>query len=184
MSRPEAKEDAEKMPPIPLTITYLEMTRRPGLNRNHPDESRIALMRLEQPPVDFYRYLYHAVGEQWYWVDRKRLTDWQLAQLLEDDRVEISVLYAGGVPAGFVELDFRKPRQTNINYLGLVSRFIGRGLGRFLLNWAIEDAWNHAGVRRLTINTCTLDHPSALALYQSAGFVPYARKKSFLDPNV
>jgi GNAT superfamily N-acetyltransferase len=174
---------AEKLDPIPLTITYLEMLHRPNLTRVQPRGFKLALMRAENPPVSFYRYLYDAIGGEWQWLDRKRLSDTQLLAIISDERVEVSVLYSAGVPAGFVELDFRKKNEANINYLGLMPDFIGNGLGRFLLHWAIEDAWSRE-IKRLTINTCTLDHPGALPLYQSAGFAPYARKNTVIDPNV
>ena len=48
---------------------------------------------------------------------------------------------------------------------------VGQGLGRALLNQALAQVWDGADVTSVTINTCTLDHPRALALYQSAGFV-------------
>lgn len=177
-------QSARTLDPIPVTITYLEMTTCPNLPAVHPDLKRkMALMRAEQPPIDFYRFLYDAVGRDWLWIDRKKLTDKQLAAIIHHDNVAIFVLYVGGVPAGFSELDYRKTREANVNLFGLMPEFTGQGLGRYFINWSIEEAWRH-DIRRLTINTCTLDHPAALPLYQSAGFVPYARQQTLVDPNV
>ena len=36
---------------------------------------KLALLRAENPTVSFYRYLYDAVGRDWLWTDRKRLSD-------------------------------------------------------------------------------------------------------------
>ena len=36
--------------------------------------------------------------------------------------------------------------------------------------------WDRAGVTKMTLNTNTLDHPRALALYQRMGFVPVRRE--------
>jgi len=168
---------------IPTTVTYLEMTARPSLPRIRPLVRKLALMRAERPPISFYRYLYDAVGRKWLWVDRKRLDDHQLAAIIHDEQVAIHVLYADGAPAGFVELDFRRMPDANINYFGLVPEWIGRKLGSYLLCWAIDEAWRHDPAR-LTVNTCTLDHPAALSLYQRFGFVPYDRHETLLDPNV
>ncbi len=44
-----------------------------------------------------------------------------------------------------------------------------------MLDWAIDAAWSRAP-SRLWVHTCTLDHPSALAVYQRAGFEPYDQK--------
>ena len=94
---------------------------------------------------------------------------------------EIFVLYVGGVPAGYFELDAAEPRETELCYFGLMPEFIGRRLGPFLLNAAIEQAWSRP-IERFWVHTCTFDHPRALPLYQRAGFVVYAERCVFEDP--
>jgi hypothetical protein len=42
------------------------------------------------------------------------------------------------------------------------------------------NAWAQP-ISRLTINTCTLDHPRALPLYQRLGFTAYAREERFVE---
>ena len=87
---------------------------------------------------------------------------------------------AEGVPAGFAELDFRGfPKVVDLSYFGLVPEFIGRRLGPWLLRWTIEAMWRR-GPKRITVNTCTLDHPSALPLYQRLGFTAYDRRESWI----
>jgi hypothetical protein len=45
-------------------------------------------------------------------------------------------------------------------------------------------AWR-PGVRRVHVNTCSLDHPAALPAYLKAGFLPYRRAfESFPDPRL
>jgi hypothetical protein len=56
-----------------------------------------------------------------------------------------------------------------------MPEMIGRRLGFFFLYHSCVSAWSHP-ISRLLINTCTLDNPRALPLYQRLGFVPYARK--------
>ena len=46
---------------------------------------------------------------------------------------------------------------------------------------AISAAWAH-GPKRVTVQTCTLDHPAALPLYQKLGFTPVAQKKEVVRP--
>ncbi|MFX4971228.1 hypothetical protein ABTB72_19810, partial [Acinetobacter baumannii] len=54
-------------------------------------------------------------------------------------------------------------------------------LGGFFLRRVVAEAW--AGdTTRLTVNTCTLDHPRALAVYQSVGFSPVATRDVLFDP--
>ncbi len=44
-----------------------------------------------------------------------------------------------------------------------------------MLQSAVDLAWDK-GPRKLTVNTCTLDHPKALPLYQKLGFRPVRRE--------
>jgi hypothetical protein len=49
---------------------------------------------------------------------------------------------------------------------------VGTGLGGVLLKIAIATGWARPGVAKMTVNTCDLDHPRALELYQRHGFHP------------
>ncbi len=166
---------------IPVTITFLEMTRRPTHPHVPPPQGlNHTLLRVSKPSVRFYRYLYHGVGEPWLWFERRAMDDEALARIIQNEEVELYVLHVDGEPAGFAELDRRKPPDIELTYFGLLAGFIGKGLGRFLLTWAIDTAWNH-GPERLWVNTNTLDHPKALPLYQRCGFQPYDQKEVLFD---
>jgi GNAT superfamily N-acetyltransferase len=166
--------------PIETVITYLEMwAPRTQLPRPAPRPD-LEIRRAWRPTVSFYRYLYAAVGEPWSWTDRRRLNDAALAAILNDPRVDVNVLWLGGVPAGYAELDRRAPPDIELGYFGLMPEFIGQGLGGYLLDWAIHHAWR-ARPRRLWLHTCDLDHPRALGFYQHAGFRIYHRETTALD---
>jgi GNAT superfamily N-acetyltransferase len=170
-----AAERAEApVPPgrLRVVVTHLEMTARPARLPVRPPAEKLALLRAERPTVSFYRYLYNTVGGPWLWNERRRLDDSALAEIIWDERVEIFVLHVGGVPAGYIELDRRAGSgATRIAYFGMVPEFIGRRLGPYLLTWGIDRAWT-GDTTRLLVNTCSLDHPKALGLYQRVGFVP------------
>ena len=164
------------------TITYLEMHERPHTPRVHAPLGKLALMQAEACTVSFYRYLYETVGTPWLWYERRLLDDAALAAEIGKPTTEIFVLYVGGVPAGYFELDAASPRETELRYFGLVPEFIGRGLGPFLLQAAIDRAWERP-IGRLWVHTRSFDHPKALGHYQRAGFTVYARRKlRFEDP--
>jgi GNAT superfamily N-acetyltransferase len=170
------------LPPgkLRVVVTYLEMTSQPTNPKQRPPVEKLALLRAEHPTVSFYRYLYNTVGEPWLWSERRKMDDAALAAVIHDPRVEIMVLYAGGVPAGFAELNRRRTEAVDLSYFGMIPDFIGMKLGPFLLNCAIDAAWS-GGAKKLTVNTCTLDHPKALALYQRAGFVPVRQVTRITD---
>jgi GNAT superfamily N-acetyltransferase len=164
------------------TVTYLEMLARPPARPIPPPRGKLALMRAHDCTVSFYRYLYQAVGTPWVWFERRLWSDDALAAELAKPTTEVFVLYLGGVPAGYFELDIAPPQETELRYFGLAPEFIGRRLGPFLLNAAIEQAWSRP-LKRFWVHTCTFDHPRALPLYQRAGFMVYAQRAvSFDDP--
>ncbi len=165
---------------IETVITYLEMKAPPPPRPPHQPRRQLALLRLAEPSTAFYRYLYGTVGEPWFWYERRAISDDELARLIRAAGIEISVLYADGEPAGYIEMDYRDKADVSLAYFGIVPHLIGHGLGGFLLGRGIEEAWRR-GARRLAVYTCTLDHPRALALYQKAGFVPYKQETKVID---
>jgi ribosomal protein S18 acetylase RimI-like enzyme len=169
---------------IDVVITYMEMTAPPTRPSVPLPPGKHALLRVDQPTVAFYRFLYNTVGEHWLWTDRRRLSDEALLAEIDHPEVELTVLYSGGQPAGFVELDRRKAPVVSVNYFGLLREFIGKGLGKYLLNWAIDQAWSY-GPEKLIVDTCSLDHPRAIGEYQRAGFRPVRQvHKRMLDPRL
>jgi GNAT superfamily N-acetyltransferase len=165
-------------------ITYLEMRERPAQPRIPAPPGKLALMRAEACTVSFYRYLYETVGTPWLWYERRLLEDDLLSEEIAKPTTEIFVLYLAGVPAGYFELDAAASRETELRYFGLVPQFIGRRLGPFLLQAAIDQAWLRP-IERLWVHTRTFDHPKALGLYQRAGFVVYGRQPvRFEDPRL
>jgi GNAT superfamily N-acetyltransferase len=180
---PEARPTGDAH--IDVVVTYLEMTETPGRPSVPPPAGvHLALLRVTEPSVAFYRFLYAQVGDPWLWWERKLLDDPKLEAIIRDPNVELYVPYVRGSPAGYVEIDRRAAPETNLAYFGLMPDYIGLGLGWYLLNWAIDAAWT-GGTRRLTVDTCTLDHPRALQTYQRAGFQPYRQeRKSIVDPRL
>jgi GNAT superfamily N-acetyltransferase len=163
-----------------VTVFYLEMVSRPE-RVVPPPRDGLAVLHARQPTVRYYRFLYDAVGGPWQWLSRKKLSDEELARVLRDPRDEVHVLHADGVPAGFAELDRRVEGEIELVQFGLMPEFIGQGLGKYFLQWAIDRAWGY-GPRRLWLHTCTLDHPNALPTYLKAGFVLYKQETKVRQP--
>lgn len=165
-----------------VIITYLQMAAPPRAVSPPRPALKLAVLRAEKVSVPFYRYLYNTVGQLWLWHERRRLSDERLAEIVQHDDVDVHVLYVGGEPAGYAELDRRVAGEIELAYFGLVPWFIGRGLGPWFLHWTIAAAWERTP-RRLWVHTCNLDHPKAFAMYQRAGFAPYRQaSKLVLDP--
>jgi ribosomal protein S18 acetylase RimI-like enzyme len=165
-------------------ITYLEMTEKPGRPPHPAPLAKLALLRAERCTVSFYRYLYNTVGEPWIWYLRRLWSDDKLRDHLARPEIEVFVLFAAGVPAGYYELERAGNGETELCYFGLIPDFIGKCLGLYFLQAAVDNGWLGA-TRRLWVHTSTFDHPRALGLYQRAGFRVYGRENvRFEDPRL
>ena len=166
-----AKNKARK---LTARVTHLEMTARPHKTFPVPSKPRAALLHAENMRVHFYRYLYEQVGKAHHWYLRRVMKDGELAAILDAETTELAVLYADGCPAGFFELDLAGlPESVEIAYFGVMTDYQGLGLGKWFLNAAIQQAWDH-DPEKVIVHTNTLDHPAALGLYQKMGFSPVA----------
>ena len=164
-----------------VTVTYLELLARPE-RVVPPPRDGLAVVHARKPTLAYYRFLYDAVGRRWQWDSRKRLSDAELAAIIHDPRDEVHVLHVEGVPAGFAELDRRVEGEIELTQFGLMPEFIGQGLGKYFLQWAIDRAWAY-GPLRFWLHTCTLDHPAALPTYLKAGFRIYQEERTVRGPS-
>ncbi len=156
---------------IDATVYYLEMLNHP-IQPVQPPRAGLLVLHVQTPSLAYYRFLYDAVGKDYHWLSRRKLSDDELAAILGDAKNELYVLHVDGSPAGFSELDRRKPTDIELVQFGLMGDFIGQGLGTWFLQWTIDKAWSYRP-KRLWLHTCTLDHPAAVPLYKKAGFVQF-----------
>jgi GNAT superfamily N-acetyltransferase len=164
---------------IAAVQTFLEMRSRP---QPRPDPSGITatLRRVVKPDPDWYLALFHKIGDPYLWFARLLMDRQELKRVIEDPKEEVYVVERDGSEEGLLELDFRTAGECEIAYLGLTAKLVGSGVGRWLMNRAIEQAWSKP-IERFWVHTCTLDHPGALAFYRRSGFTPYARKLEIAD---
>ena len=163
-----------------MTITYLQMWRPFRATAVTPPSPRLRLTRLYEPTVAHYRYLYNGVGSRWLWYERRHMDDDSLRAIIQHPRLEIYVLYVGDSEGGYFELDGRTAEEIELAYFGLLPKFIGLGLGRYLLDQALTRAWSKRP-QRVWVHTCNFDHPRARALYERAGFVAYKQETKLID---
>jgi GNAT superfamily N-acetyltransferase len=160
-------------------IYSLEMTSPDQLR---PSAPRSAGFRVEQariPSPELNRFLYTAVGGDWWWIDRLSWTYERWLAWLDRPEVETWIGYLDGTPAGYFELESQTVAgrvQVELAYFGLLPGFIGRGVGGALLTAAIERAWA-MGASRVWVHTCSLDAPAALTNYKARGFRLYRTDK-------
>jgi GNAT superfamily N-acetyltransferase len=164
---------------VEVTTWYLEMLSRDQL-RATSLAGDVRVERADVPSPELSRFLYTAVGGHWYWIDR---LDWDFARwmaYLDRPAVDTWVLYKSGTPAGYVELEVQPDDNVEVAYFGLLPRFIGQGLGGYLLSSGVARAWDQ-GARRVWVHTCSLDGPRALANYLARGFVIYDQRSTTVE---
>lgn len=157
------------MPTVEVTISYLEMEHPSMLHSRRVEREGVTVERMEPPAPEVAARFYREIGAACYWLER---LDWPLARWSEElsrEGSELWVLRVDGVEAGFFELLLPRAGVREIEYLGLLPGFESQGLGAHLLTCAVDRAWG-AGADRVIVNTCTLDHPSALPNYRARGF--------------
>jgi len=163
---------------VQVVRTYLELLAPGGLRPAPCPDPRARVELVEDCPPSFLRYLYAEVGRRYHWVDRLGWSDEQQAIRLADPNVSLFLLTVAGAPAGYFELEHHEDGGVEVAYFGLLQEFLGRGLGKYLLTRAAEEAFS-LGASRVWLHTCTLDDPAALPNYLARGFRK-TREESYL----
>ena len=172
---------ADKPEAIPVTVTFLEMRSPPAHYPPMPYGKHIALLKTRDIPRHFYRYLTDRVGRKWHWVNVLRMSDDELEASLRSSGRDIRVLYLDGAPAGFFDVKPHLPGEAELAYFGMMEQAMGQGIGKWFLGAAIEACWAQKP-NVVTVQTCTLDHPAALPLYQRLGFSPVGQAQEKVWP--
>jgi len=152
-----------------VTTYHLEMLDPAQLRPARRGALDMQLRRAEIPCPELNRFLYAAVGGEWYWIDRLSWSYDRWMAYLERPELETWVAYISGTPAGYYELERQPEDNIELVYFGLLPQFVGQGLGGTLLTSAARRAWA-MGAARVWVHTCSLDGPHALANYQARGF--------------
>lgn len=161
-------------------VTYLEM-RAPAAQRPVPLAAGLGLRDVTGPTPEWYRDLFTRVGGQdWLWFSRLNMTDDELTAIITDPDVQIACIEQDGVAQGLLELDFRQPGACELAFFGVAPALIGGGIGRYLMNQAIDRAWARP-IDLFHVHTCTLDHPAALGFYRRSGFTPVRQQVEIAD---
>jgi len=157
-----------------VTTTYLEMTSHSSLCPARSKGLPLEVVRAEIPCPELNRFLYAAVGADWWWHARLSWTYDQWLAYLDRAELETWVGYVRGTPAGYYELE-QQNTDVELVCFGLMPSFVGKGIGGALLTSAVERAWS-LGAKRVWVHTYDLDHAAACKNYEARGFRAYRRE--------
>ena len=111
---------------VDVVVYYLEM-RAPSHQSVPAPREGLTILHVRTPSVPYYRFLYDAVGKDYHWLSRRKLSDTELAAIIQDPRNELHVLHVDGSPAGFAELDRRQPEEVEMVQFGLMGNSSDKG---------------------------------------------------------
>lgn len=161
-----------------VTTTHLIMGSPDQLRGRTVENRDVSVLRLDPPNPQLNHACFMEIGTPYRWYSRLswNADDW--TRYANDPTVETWIGTLGGNPFGYFELKQHaasesgglSPVTTEIMFLGVFPAFGGRGLGGHLLTSAVRSAWKIAGTERVSVHTCTSDHPAARANYLARGF--------------
>lgn len=156
----------------PTQVYYLRMDENPDFKI-----ANIAAAEIKQiaKPIsaETYRHWYASAGADYFWLDRLVMPSEELYSIINNENNFLFVLFYNNEEAGFAEI-VRYNDYTELAYFGLFPQSIGKGLGKYFLQWSINKAWSF-NPQWIQVNTCALDHVNALPLYKKMGFIEYKR---------
>lgn len=154
---------------------FIPVTTNHYAYKNTRDVVKTVLVEGDWSP-EYFWYMYNSVGQDWCWYEKNRYTHKEMVAYLSF--AKCITLVRDGIPSG-MGLFGAGPDDSSIDllYFGLFPHAIGRGLGKWFLRRTMEEAWKTFPQRtHILVDTCNLDHPKAIFLYESVGFVKYAEE--------
>ena len=124
---------------------------------------------LKSTDFQLNKFLYKQIGKKHRWIDRLTWTDQKWISYVNDKNVETHILKENEELIGYFELiKYKKEKEIEIAYFGILENYIGNNYGGYLLSVAIKNCFKK-DICRAWVHTCSLDHRNALKNYQSRG---------------
>jgi RimJ/RimL family protein N-acetyltransferase len=166
---------------VERVVSYLEMTSSERLvpGREPPTPPLFDPVEGGAPLV---RETHVRVGTPHHW-SSVHWTDEQWAAVLTIPHQYNWILRVDGEVAGLTSMLAEPGGDVQIMVFGLVPEWVGRGYGGAALTESVRLAWKvpplgAAHVRRVHLDTMSLDHPHALPNYLARGFRVYRTEHS------
>ena len=161
-------------------VTHLEMLPPYRVSSSFEMPHGFSFEPVETVAVADYRHIYNQIGMDWHWVNRRHKNDAELSAIIHKPTTDIFFLKKDDRIIGFTEFNLAPFPDIEIVFVGLTSEYIGIGLGRSMLSASLN--YLHSkNPRRIYIQTCSLDHPNAISMYQRFGFKAFARQNVILE---
>lgn len=177
LARREIRKSLANITDVEVIVYYLQMDDPAELRAKPPLHDGLSLSRSTDTTGRINRDFYHRVGSVWHWTDRADWSEERWNHYAGNTSLHTLIARESDNPVGYAELE-KVQDEVRIHLFGLLPDAIGRGNGGFFLSEVIRHAWSMQP-NRITVNTCSLDHPAALQNYLNRGMrIIDTRKKS------
>jgi len=163
-------DETVKVKPVKTIVHYLKMESNPQYGVETINDISIKLINKPITTVQYLK-LYNKVGKNWNWTERVLMNEKELNKIINSDNNEIFVFSENNTNIGYAEFIINN-QFVEILYFGLFPEYTGKGRGKQLFKWCISKAWAYKP-EWVQLNTCDLDHKSAIPLYKKLGFAEY-----------
>jgi len=160
-----------------INITWLEY--KGEIKKKPYDNIHYKIAHCNSIGIEEYKKIYHNVGRNHGWFGRSNMSNQDLEKIIFNKKVEIYLMKEGTKNIGFFEIDYTndyiKDKELRIVHFGLIEGYIGKGLGIKLMDAAITRAYN-LNIKKVILQTNSLDHKRALPFYKEYGFKVFAQE--------
>ena len=119
------------------------------------------------------KFFYEQIGKNHQWNDRLVWNDKKWIDYVFNPNVFTFVLKDNEDITDFFELIYHKDKsEIEIAYLGLLKDYMDKKLGGYMLTEAIKLSFSYK-VKRVWVQTCSLDHKNTLKNYLARGMKIY-----------
>jgi ribosomal protein S18 acetylase RimI-like enzyme len=160
---------------VVVVRTYLTMNSPAEARPDFPDIPGLEMRPVEPADVTAYRETFEEIGREVLWVARESWQSEEWEDRVRSVHVRAWLARLDGVPAGLIELELQGDGSVHLPCLGVRPMYQGRGLGKYLISYLIERAWE-LEANRFWLFTTTLDGEHALGNYLKRGFRIWKRR--------
>ena len=162
---------------------YLEINSINQLKAKTQPSSDCKVLIVNPPDFQLNKFFYKQVGREYRWIDRLVWDDNKWISYVENPKVKTYILKDIENLVGYFEIifDFQK-KHSEIAYFGILSEYLGKKYGGYLLSEAITKSFEKS-IERVWVHTCSLDHKNALKNYQARGMKIFKSEKINVNIN-
>ena len=162
---------------VKVDRNYLEINSIKDLKVSKNPNKNCKINLIDPPDFQLNKFFYKQVGKEHRWIDRLVWDDNKWISYVENPKVKTYILKDIENLVGYFEIifDFQK-KHSEIAYFGILSEYLGKKYGGYLLSEAITKSFEKS-IERVWVHTCSLDHKNALKNYQARGMKIFKSEK-------